>query len=36
MIVQDLSKVLSGRDVDDGSRIRLGHDAAVAVAVLRV
>jgi hypothetical protein len=37
VIVQDLSEVLSGGDVDDG-RVRLGHDAtvAVAVAVLRV
>ncbi len=34
MIVQDLSEVLSGGDVDDGSRV--GHVATVAVAVLRV
>ncbi len=33
----DLSEVLPSRSVENGSRrIRLGHDEAVAVAVLRV
>ncbi len=37
MIVQDLLDVLTSRDVDHISwGIRLGHDATVAVAVLRV
>jgi hypothetical protein len=36
MIIQDLSQVLPSRNVDNGSGIRLGHDEAVAVAVLRV
>jgi hypothetical protein len=34
MIVQDLLDVLTSRDVDNGSRV--GHDVAIAVAVLRV